>query len=67
MERADEVIISGKKTSPVGLETPITLYTYPNSQILEEEEQVFIASAKGRYGPLNPYTQIQVAKSTMMV
>ena len=32
-------IISGKKASPVGLETPITLYAYPNSQILEKKER----------------------------
>ena len=40
MERADEVsylLFSGKKASPVGLETPITLYAYPNSQILEKK------------------------------
>ena len=41
MERADEVSYLSfqvKKASPVGLETPITLYIYPSSQILEKKE-----------------------------
>ena len=28
----------------------------------DEEEQVFIASAKGRNGPKNPYTHLHVVK-----